>query len=89
WGGGDGDGEVAVAAAVGEEAGCGDGFWRVEARGLGDRVDREMGNLFGFGRKSFPAATAWWPVAVAGGGGGLPEMGRERECNICVCVYMK
>ncbi|GKF93829.1 hypothetical protein Tco_0283529, partial [Tanacetum coccineum] len=28
-GGGDGDGEVAVAAAVGEEAGCGDGFWRV------------------------------------------------------------
>ncbi|GKA54292.1 hypothetical protein Tco_0753241, partial [Tanacetum coccineum] len=36
-GGGDGDGEVAVAAAVGEETGCGDGFWPVDARGLGDQ----------------------------------------------------
>ncbi|GKC52128.1 hypothetical protein Tco_1074873, partial [Tanacetum coccineum] len=66
---GDEDGEVAVAAAVGEEAGCGEGFWRVEARGLGDRVDREMGNLFGFGRKS--------PPEKFSGGGGVVADGRR------------
>ncbi|GJR71284.1 hypothetical protein Tco_0083649 [Tanacetum coccineum] len=69
-GGGDGDGEVAVAAAVGEEAGCGDGFWRVEVRGLGDRVDREMGNLFGFGRKS-PLEKFFDGGGVVAGGGAV------------------
>ncbi|GKE60909.1 hypothetical protein Tco_1511276, partial [Tanacetum coccineum] len=50
---------------------------RVRASDMGDRVDPVVRNLFGFGWKSFPAA-AWWRWPESGGGGGLPEMGKER-----------
>nr|GFB75349.1 hypothetical protein [Tanacetum cinerariifolium] len=57
--------------------GCGDGGggWRVRESGVGDRIDRVVGSLFGFTgnarRKSFPAA------AGGGGGGGRRWGGRK------------
>ncbi|GJU10973.1 hypothetical protein Tco_1133369 [Tanacetum coccineum] len=48
---------------------------RVEKRECGDRVDRAMRIVFGFGRKSPPKNFSDGGGVVAGG---WPEMGRER-----------
>ncbi|GJW21975.1 hypothetical protein Tco_0032597 [Tanacetum coccineum] len=48
---------------------------RVEKRECGDRVDRAMRIVFGFGRKSPPKNFSGDGGVVAGG---WPEMGRER-----------
>ncbi|GJT65303.1 hypothetical protein Tco_1016783 [Tanacetum coccineum] len=61
--------------------------WRVEESDSGDRVNREMGNLFAFGRKSPPekfsggGATV---VAGSGGGGGWPDSLREKRERVVV-----
>ncbi|GJX72584.1 putative reverse transcriptase domain-containing protein, partial [Tanacetum coccineum] len=48
--------------------------WRVEESGVGDRVDRVSGSIFGVGRKTPPEK-------FSGGGGGrrLPDMGGREE----------
>nr|GEU55108.1 hypothetical protein [Tanacetum cinerariifolium] len=58
-----GSGEVVAAEAV----------VAVAARGVVGRIDRETRSLFGVRWKNLagksPAVAAWWPAAVAGGGG--------------------
>ncbi|GJY66557.1 hypothetical protein Tco_0468795 [Tanacetum coccineum] len=54
--------------------------WRVEESGVGDRVDPEVGSVFGLRRKSppekFSGGGEWWPAV-----GGSPEKkGGEGEC---------
>ncbi|GJR54018.1 hypothetical protein Tco_1404539 [Tanacetum coccineum] len=64
--GGDDDGDCGVTMMMTMVASV---WWwqRVAASGGGDRVDRVMGSILGFGRKSFPVAVGWWPAAVAAG----------------------
>ncbi|GJS60229.1 hypothetical protein Tco_0655013 [Tanacetum coccineum] len=61
----------------------------VEARGCGDRIDRRMRSIFGFGRKSPPEKFSGGGGVVAGGGG-WPEEGGcrtwERREGECVCL---
>nr|GEZ10796.1 hypothetical protein [Tanacetum cinerariifolium] len=62
-------------AAMGEGGGgCGDGRggWRVKEGGVGDRLDRKAGSIFGF------AGNARRAGGVAGGW--------EEEDGVCVCI---
>ncbi|GKE67481.1 hypothetical protein Tco_1521642 [Tanacetum coccineum] len=79
WGGDDGDdneGRVMV--------GCGG-----EASDKGDRVDRVTRNIFGVGRKSFPAPATWWWPESGGGGAARNIEGEERAFVCCVCVFLR
>ncbi|GJR11485.1 hypothetical protein Tco_0794137 [Tanacetum coccineum] len=58
WRGGDGDG-----GSHGGGSGV-NGWWSTTARGLGDRIDRLIRNVFSFGRK---ARRKSFPVAATGG----------------------
>ncbi|GKD69156.1 hypothetical protein Tco_1323246, partial [Tanacetum coccineum] len=55
--------------------------WRVEESGVGDRVDPEVGSVFGLRRKSppekFSGGGEWWPAAGELAG---EEGWRGREC---------
>ncbi|GKG24321.1 hypothetical protein Tco_0394949, partial [Tanacetum coccineum] len=42
--------------------------WRVEESGVGDRVDPEVGSVFGLRRKSPPEKFSGGDATVAGGG---------------------
>ncbi|GJS23065.1 hypothetical protein Tco_0451697 [Tanacetum coccineum] len=50
---------------------CGGSRWRVEESGCGDRIDPEVGSVFGVGRKN-PAGKVfrrWWHGGDGGSGG--------------------
>ncbi|GJU37843.1 hypothetical protein Tco_1186197 [Tanacetum coccineum] len=77
-----------VVAAVGDDNGA--VRWRVKESDGGDRIDREMGRIFGVGRKSSPenfsggcgGGRRWLDAAGDGDGGGWPVAGihgRGRE----------
>ncbi|GKD06005.1 hypothetical protein Tco_1180979 [Tanacetum coccineum] len=62
----------------------GGGGRRVEKHECGDRVDRAMRIVFGFGRKSPPENVSGGGVlAVAGIRRWLPEIEREEEDDVC------
>ncbi|GJT82602.1 hypothetical protein Tco_1056944 [Tanacetum coccineum] len=74
-----GDGVV----ASGGDDDDGDGWVTVESRVResdgGDLIDREMGRIFGVGRKSSPEYFSGGCGVVVAGGGWWPAVGRERE----------
>nr|GFB33407.1 hypothetical protein [Tanacetum cinerariifolium] len=71
----------------GGSSGGGRGLWRrgrrVVASGVWDRVDRKVGNLFGFAGKSPPEKFFGGSGDGRLAGGGLPDFGGE-EINLCV-----
>ncbi|GKD30016.1 hypothetical protein Tco_1240794 [Tanacetum coccineum] len=70
--GGSGGRGVVLVGDINEwgSGGCGSrrGEWRVVASDMGDRVDRAMSIVFGFGRKSPPENFSDGGGVVAGGG---------------------
>ncbi|GKF45765.1 hypothetical protein Tco_0135567 [Tanacetum coccineum] len=73
----DGGGVVVVGRKRGWETARG-GEW------YGDRVDREMRIVFGFGQKSSPEKFSDGGVVVAGEGGGAAENGEGDGVDVCV-----
>nr|GFC37263.1 hypothetical protein [Tanacetum cinerariifolium] len=80
-------GVVVVGSGCGVDEG---GKWRrVVASDIVDRIDRKVGNNFGFAEKSPPEKFSDDGGVVAGGGGrwSAAAVGRER-INKSVCVYL-
>ncbi|GKC75786.1 hypothetical protein Tco_1126560, partial [Tanacetum coccineum] len=66
-----------------DDGGVGGGESRVRESDGGDRIDREMGRIFGVGRKSSPENFS----GGCGGGRRLPDIfGRENVLIVCVCI---